>query len=123
MSQRGSFTTEYIGCQHCLEVAKKVLINDDKYHFGIQLPSWETGDKHLPIISGKLGGTWYKQELFIMEELIGELEKHICHPLTIAVLPEGGENEFLTAKPPVSPIPVVLQPSPKVAFTSTDNKS
>jgi len=48
MSERGSFVTEYMYCDKCLEKMKHILIQSDKYLYGRQI-----GD--LPIIAGKLG--------------------------------------------------------------------
>lgn len=130
MSERGSFTTEYIYCRKCFNAIKPILIKDDKHHKGIVIPSWlkltmtdkieiytfrkkwlyKTGIDsfiswigkilpkrrgELPIISGKLGGSWSRQELHDFEYfIVPEIEKVICHSLRVAVLAEEGEEIY-----------------------------
>lgn len=95
MSERGSFTTQYIYCKKCLEAAKTVLTIGDKYLHAVQIPSWKEGDDPLPIISGKIGGMSSSEELLTFEyELAPELAKVICHPMRIAVLAEDGQEIF-----------------------------
>ena len=73
MSERGSFCTEYIYCDKCMDACRKVLLGDCKY-----LDSQEIKD--LPIIAGKIGGSGDGAELYTMEreyipaiqELMGE---------------------------------------------------
>ena len=97
MSERGSFTTEYIYCKDCFEAVRKILEKDDKYLKGVQIPMWsgnETGEE-LPIIAGKIGGLHSGEELETFEfELNQEIAKVICHPVRIAVLAESGERIF-----------------------------
>ena len=107
MSERGSFVTEYIYCDKCLEAAKRVLLQDSKYLKGVVIPMWGGGVGELPIIAGKVGGLYKGEELVTFEnELIPELEKVICHPLRIAVLAESGEQIFTTN-------PVEQKPAPE----------
>lgn len=98
MSERGSFVTEYIYCHECLEAAYEVLGRKDKYLTGIQIPTWDDTSgavPYLPIIAGKIGGTWPGNEVFTFEEeLTVELGRVICHPLRVAVLGEKGERIF-----------------------------
>ncbi|KKK78965.1 hypothetical protein LCGC14_2838260 [marine sediment metagenome] len=99
MSERGSFITEYIYCLKCFEVAKKILIDQDKYLASICIPSWNQEDrrkeKTLPIIAGKIGGGGGGDELILMEhELIPKLEDVICCKMRIAVLAECGERIY-----------------------------
>lgn len=102
MSERGSFVTEYINCEHCLKIAKQALLSEDKYHFGIQLPSWNKDESHLPIIAGKLGGTFSGSEFMIMEQdILPLLENKLCHPLRIAVLSDCAGEQFYTVAPAV----------------------
>ncbi len=95
MSERGSFVTQYIYCNKCLEAAKAVLLDRRKYLCSTELPGWnETGDT-LPIIAGKIGGLYSGEELDTFEfELNEELSPRICHPLRIAVLADQGERIF-----------------------------
>ncbi len=94
MSERGSFCTEYIYCQHCFAVAREVLTGDDKYLCGSILPSWQPGET-LPIIAGKIGGMYAGEELHTFAwDLAPRLESRLCHRLRIAVLAEQGERIF-----------------------------
>ena len=103
MSERGSFTTEYIYCDKCFEAVKKTLLANEKGLCSIVIPSWERWDKKkflfwnitkkrfLPIIAGNVGGGFAGEELMQFElYLIPEIEKNICHPVRIAVLPDCG---------------------------------
>jgi hypothetical protein len=94
MSERGSFCTQYVYCDKCFEAAKSVLLGQEKYLCSLVIPSWEGGDKHLPIIAGKLGGLHAGEEIESMEKLAAELARRICHPLKIAVLADHGERIF-----------------------------
>ena len=95
MSERGSFVTEYIYCEGCLDVVKDILIDDCKYLKGIQIPGWAGLIHDLPIIAGKIGGSYQGEELIHFEyELIPEIKKRICHKMRIAVLADDGERIF-----------------------------
>lgn len=97
MSERGSFVTEYIYCDKCLESAKKILLDNRKHFRSIVIPGWAfMVDKHeLPIIAGKVGGLYRGEELDAFDlYLRPHLSKVICHPLRIAVLAESGERIF-----------------------------
>ncbi len=95
MSERGSFVTEYIYCDRCLEVAKRVLLEDHKYLKGVEIPMWGGGTGFLPIIAGKVGGMYSGEEIVTFEhEIAPELAKEICHPMRIAVLAESGQRIF-----------------------------
>ena len=88
MSERGSFTTEFIYCPHCLKAVQKILIGNEKRLNSITIPN-------LPIIAGKVGGSYQGEELTIFElEYIPILEEAICHPMRIAVLADEGEKIF-----------------------------
>jgi hypothetical protein len=93
MSERGSFTTEYIYCDRCFNIVKKVLLKRDKFLCSTIIPSW--CKQRLPIVAGKIGGLYAGEELNDMElEYIPELEKRLCHEVRIAVLAENGERLF-----------------------------
>jgi len=100
MSERGSFVTEYIYCRKCLAIAKKVLIGNHKHLKSIVIPSLQEGQE-LPIIAGRIGGTYAGEELITMEhDLISKLEVGgICHQLRVAVLADNGEHDIFTAFP------------------------
>ena len=82
MSERGSFCTEYIYCRDCFNAVKKVLMGNEKYLKTIIIPSWSTGESYLPIIAGKLGGSYAGSEFVEMEHnyipRIQELMKDDC---------------------------------------------
>ena len=92
MSERGSFCTEYIYCDKCLDAVKSVLMAEppNKSLAAFLTPSWETGHT-LPIISGKIGGTAPGDEIAFFEHEYGPaIAAKICHPMMIAVLAENG---------------------------------
>ncbi len=96
MSERGSFTTEYIYCNKCFQVVSEVLVDRDKYLCSTIIPSW--CEQRIPIVAGKIGGLYAGEELVAMEyKYIPEIEKRICHDVRIAVLAESGEK-ILTAR-------------------------
>lgn len=92
MSERGSFVTEFVYCDKCLEVLRDVLCTQqDKYLVAGQLPSWEPG-KLLPIIAGKIGGLYPGSEIHEFEIRL-DFDR-LCHDVRIAVLAEHGEQIF-----------------------------
>jgi hypothetical protein len=94
MSERGSFITEYIYCDKCFDVVKKVLLSRDKFLCSTVIPSW--CEQHLPIVAGKIGGLYAGEELVDMEmKFIPAMEENICHDVRIAVLAESGERIFV----------------------------
>lgn len=96
MSERGSFVTQYIYCDECLNAAKSILIGNEKYLCSSQIQSWTDEGKMLPIIAGKVGGLYEGEELHDFEcDYIPRLEKVICHPLRVAVLADRGEQIFI----------------------------
>jgi len=92
MSERGSFCTEYIYCDKCLEVVQSILIDNDKFLSSETIPT----HSHEPrIVAGKIGGLFPGEELLDMECEYGPaIAARICHPLRIAVLAEKGEKIF-----------------------------
>lgn len=101
MSERGSFVTEYIYCKKCFEVAKSVLLGNEKYLCSTTIPHWnsEKEGKELPIIAGKIGGLYDQEEIDTFEfEFIPKLKEKLCHSLRIAVLAEIGEKVFIIKK-------------------------
>lgn len=95
MSERGSFVTEYIYCQKCLEVAKEVLLRRHKDLCSTVLPSWTEDGVQLPIIAGKIGGSYRGEELYdFAGEFTYQLEEKLCHQLRVAVLAEEGSRIF-----------------------------
>ena len=112
MSERGSFTTEYIYCTKCLEALKPILMKDDKYLHGVQIPSYSSNfGGYLPIIAGKVGGLGMGEEAWVFQfELVDQICEAICHRVRIAVLCESGENKVFTFVPAEDdPIPQIEQ--------------
>lgn len=99
MSERGSFTTEYIYCDKCFQAAKTVLLKRDKGLCSQVIESWSSSDKEMPIIAGKVGASYSGEEIHDFEFEYGPaLAKVVCHPLRIAVLAESGQ-EIMTITP------------------------
>ena len=98
MSERGSFCTEYIYCDKCLYAVERVVSQQGDLT-AIRIPTMEGGSHLLPIIAGKVASTYAGGELQLMEALIEDLEKELCHPVDIAVLPDAGGARILTAMP------------------------
>ena len=95
MSERGSFTTEYIYCDECLKKAKAILLSSTKMLCSQEIKSWSPDDTlPLPIIAGKVGGYYMGEELITFMLIAEELEKQLCHPMRIAVLAEEGSEIF-----------------------------
>lgn len=95
MSERGSFVTEYIYCDRCVDAATKVFSGKEKYLCCCQIPSWTSGGGYLPIFAGKVGGLRQGAEFELFEsEVIPQLSLEICHEMRVAVLAEEGERIF-----------------------------
>lgn len=94
MSERGSFVTSYIYCNKCLNACESVLLGDNKFLKGIKIPMW-TGcnqNEYLPIIAGKIGGSYAGEELHYFEnELIPMIQGLMCDKceLKISVIPDN----------------------------------
>lgn len=103
MSEHGSFVTQYIFCQECLEKMKSVLIKDEKHFKGIQIDSWSEEDRKngikLPIIAGKIGGLHMNEEIEDFESYIFYSDNAPCHPIKIAVISECGESVIFVINP------------------------
>jgi hypothetical protein len=63
MSGKGSFVTEYIGCDKCLKAAKGALLARGKHLCSTELPGRDSTGRALPIIAGKIGGLYAGEEL------------------------------------------------------------
>ena len=106
MSERGSFVTEYMYCEGCLEKMKRVLLKDSKYLKGVQIEGWLSGleyeswwrkllrvrrrVKALPIIAGKVGGLYLGDEIDMFMNGLFDEENAPCHPVRISVITDGG---------------------------------
>jgi hypothetical protein len=95
MSELGSFVTQYICCEDCLNAVKKVLLSSDRNFMSVEIPHWNGGDKPLPIIAGKISGLYAGEELDVFrDEFIPKIQPTICHEIRIAVIAEEGEEVF-----------------------------
>lgn len=100
MSERGSFVTEFIYCDKCFESIKPILLKDGKFLKGVSIPQVGGVDGEIPIIAGKIGGSYSGEELYEFEEEIApEIAKVICHPLRVAVISDTGGEQFFTINP------------------------
>lgn len=99
MSERGSFTTQYVYCEECLERLKAVLCKNDKSLKGVQIPSWRSDEELLPIIAGKCGGLGAGDERLMFEHRLFNSENAPCHPVVIAVIPETTDPVIFLINP------------------------
>lgn len=101
MSERGSFVTQYIYCEKCLAVARKHLIDKEKYLCSVEIPSWiDNTSPHLPIIAGKIGGLYQGEEIHTIAHEIGpKINNEICHSLTIVVIADSGTVGLIKCNP------------------------
>ena len=100
MSERGSFVTQYIYCPKCLEAAKSLLLGDDKYLKGVQIPSWAGSDiDNLPIIAGKVGGLYQGEEFDVFEETCHQLSELVCCELRVAVHSDSRGSKLYKVTP------------------------
>lgn len=94
MSERGSFVTEYIYCQKCLEAAKLALLGKEKYLCSQQIRTWEEVGDYLPIIAGKLGGLHAGEEVKILRNALLTAKQKPCHDTRIAVICDSFPNVY-----------------------------
>ena len=93
MSERGSFCTEFIYCPKCLEKMKLALIGNEKYLYSEQV-------REMPIIAGKVGGSYCGAELVWFElEAFDNPETWPCHPVRIAVHSDCEGSSILVVNP------------------------
>lgn len=102
MSEQGSFVTEWIGCDKCLEHAKKELLGKEKWLCSLVLPGYHDGARDFPIIAGKLGGGWDGGMVLDMERAVERLQHVLCHPLRLAVLTETSATVLVAMPAPSS---------------------
>ena len=96
MSERGTFITDYIYCPKCLEIAKSVLLSNDKGMCSIIIPSWQGDGKMLPVIAGTIGGSFPGEGVMEFEvTIVPILEDSVCHSFRIAVMGDEGERIFI----------------------------
>jgi hypothetical protein len=110
MSDRGAFVTEYIYCEQCFEALKPVLCRGWKNLDGFVVPCGD-GKGIYPIIAGKVSELYEGGEITMLNVVArGEIEAAICHPITIAVLPECGRyREWLGFSPSTDRLPATAE--------------
>lgn len=97
MSERGSFVTQYVYCQKCFNAAKNILLSREKDICSVVIPHWNVAHEgnEIPIIAGKVGGSYSNEELNMFKyDIIPKLRLVLCHSMRIAVLAEQGEQIF-----------------------------
>lgn len=96
MSERYSFSTEYIYCENCAaEFRKQALFVMDMSQPNRGFAAHKTSH----IIAGFGGGLarWEPQEE--MTKLRDALAEKLCHPLRFAAFYDNGETEFFFVRP------------------------
>ncbi len=95
MSERGSFITEYIYCNKCLEAIRSIFEKEEcgKYFHFIQIPKYnEVQEQDLPILAGKIGGSYRGEEIQTFEDNINlKISEKICHPVRLVVIAGGSD--------------------------------
>lgn len=103
MSERGAFTSEYLYCGTCASGLRDVLAKCSDIRLHIP-PAGRHEGRPLPIVSGFVGGMYAGEELHRFDLLERPaIETAICHPVKIAVIPEGSEAEIIEFKPREEP--------------------
>lgn len=92
MSERGSFVTEYMYCDKCLEKMKRVLIQSDRYLYGRQI-------EDAPIIAGRLGSLGPGADIVMFKFQLFNRENAPCHPVKVALIPDCAEPRIMTVFP------------------------
>ena len=109
MSERGSFVTEFIYCDHCLEKLEAVLVDGTphgpggKYLRGARVCTVEQASgkrRELPIIAGKFGSCGGPGSDLIMFQFdLFTPANAPCHPVRVALLADSGANEIVRVLP------------------------
>lgn len=95
MSERGSWTSEYIYCGDCLEALESLLENsfgaNGKFFTMTRTPPWAGARQELNILHGKIGGLGPGGEIRDMREALqDERARALCHRVRVVVLGESG---------------------------------
>jgi chaperonin GroES len=90
VSERGSFVTQYFYCRDCLAATHRVLMAMDLE--AVTIIAATGGGEVVPlIIAGKAVAMYAGGERHTFENATPKLEAAICHPVTIAVIPDSAE--------------------------------
>lgn len=101
MSERSSFVTEYVYCGGCLNKLKAVLLKEERYLIGAQIPIWDADYnevEHLPIIAGKIGSTGPLGEAVTLQNLFNS-NNAPCHSIRICILHDCGDSNTFIVSP------------------------
>jgi len=109
MSERGSFVTQYIYCNECFVRMRAVLEQRGKQLCGIAIPSWEEEQSRpLPILAGKVGGSYPGQELTTFVFDLFDKSNAPCHPVRIAVLSDDEDSQSIIEVRPDGEVSIKL---------------
>jgi hypothetical protein len=105
MSERGTWITEFIYCDKCIEKFREFLNETECAEDGGESKYWSFGRVGQHAFAGRISGLFSGEELQLFEfHLIPKLKEMLCHPLRIAVLADHGEMVF-TVLPPIKDFP------------------
>lgn len=90
MSQRGSFVTEYIYCEKCLEAARNILLADSVEIYGQALDD--------PIIAGLIRHS-SDEALSFELNIFPRLLAVVCHEMRVVVIPEADNPVIFVVDP------------------------
>ena len=97
MSQRSSFTSEYIYCDEDYESIKKAAKEWGNGKYLCFAPPAKWGDNEMPIIQGKVGELYPTGEARTLREFMDTFE--VKHNVTFIILPES--HDFKEAPTPI----------------------
>lgn len=93
MSERGTWVTEHIYCQQCVDRFQEFLIdsgcgtNGEKYWSYVKLSPWS--------FAGRISGLYSGEELHDWDSIAEDLGKVLCHPVRVAVISDtAGEKIY-----------------------------
>jgi hypothetical protein len=103
VSERGTWVTEFIYCDRCVEAFRKFL--EDSVCADDESKYWSFRRLGEHAFAGRISGMFPGEELQLFEyDIVPKLKEMLCHSLRIAVLADGG-SEIFTVLPPFRPSP------------------
>ena len=99
MSERGSFTTEYIYDNDDYKIVRKALDLKSKYLCISPPATWNSGKEHfeMPIVSGKVGDLCPNCEWLTIVDKLENVKTH--NAIKIVVMCDSGNIVLLTKTP------------------------
>lgn len=94
MSERGSFTTQYMYNGRDYEIIRKVLDKDSKYLCVSPPAYWGNKDNELPIVSGKVGEISCGMEWLTIASALFEVQTE--EDVNIVIMEDIGDILLLT---------------------------